>query len=156
MKIAGICLLVLGGMFLLIAGLYFWVYLLFEKMPHKTGRTLGKLCSSQYKKDAAVWSGLGKFDGPPKIAYTIKHFTKSKYLYGVNNKLYLCAFDFWKKPHKIPNSAWVIYCKAFPRFSYLDSDENYFGAFALFVKAIGFLGIAICMAGLGAAFLLKA
>ena len=155
MKIAGICFLILGGVLLLISGLYFGAYLIFEKLPHKTGRTLGKLCGSKYKKDVAVWTGLGKYDGPPRVAFTIKHLTKTKYLYSVNNKLYFCVFDFWTKPHKIPNSAWVIYLKAFPRISYLDNDENCFGAFDFFTKAMIFLGIAICTLGLGVAFLSK-
>ena len=139
----------------MISGLYFCAYLIFEKLPHKTGRTLGKLCGSKYKKDVAVWTGFGKYDGPPRVAFTIKHLTKSKYLYNVNNKLYLCVFDFWRKPHKIPNNAWVIYLKAFPRISYLDNDENCIGAVDFFAKASIFLGIAICAFGLGVAFLSK-
>ncbi len=155
MKITGICFLVLGAVLLLISGLFFGVYLVFEKSPHKTGRTLGKLCGSKYKKDVAVWTGFGKCDGPPRVAFTIKHLTKSKYIYSVNNKLYFCVFDFWKKPHKIPNSTWVIYLKAFPRFSYLAHDENCIGAFDFVAKAIILLGIAICTFGLGIAFLSK-
>ena len=85
MKTIGICILILGGVLLSISGLYFVAYLIFEKLPHKTGRALGKLCNRKYKKDVAVWAGLGKYDGPPRIAFTIKHLTKSKYLYNVNN-----------------------------------------------------------------------
>ncbi len=155
MKIAGICFLILSGVLLLISGLYFGIYLIFEKSPQKTGRTLGKLLDSKYKKDVNVWTGFGKYDGPPRVAFTIKHLTKTKYLYSVNNKHYFCALDFWKKPNKIPNSSWVIYFKAFPYFSYLDNDENCFGAFDFFVKAIIFLGIAICAFGFGVAVLLK-
>lgn len=155
MKTTGICFLIFGGALLLISGLYFGVYLTFEKFPHKTGRTLGQLCGSKYEKDVAVWTGFGKYDGPPRVAFTIKHFTKSKYLYSVNNKLYLCVFGFWRKPHKIPNNSWVIYLKACPRISYLDNDENSIGAFDFFAKAIIFLGIAICIFGLGVAFLSK-
>ena len=155
MKTAGICFFILGGVLLLISGFYFIVYLIFEKSPHKTGRTLGKLYSSKYKKDVAVWAGLGKNDGPPRVAFTIKHLTKSKYLYSVNNKLYLCVFDFWRKPHKVPNSSWVIYLKSFPRISYLDNDENCIGAFDFFAKAIIFLGIAIGTFCLGVSFLSK-
>ena len=154
-KITGICFLILGGVLLLISGLYFYAYLIFEKLPHKTGRTLGKLCGRKYKKDVAVWTGLGKGDGPPRIAFTIKHLTKSKYLYNVNNKLYICVFDFWRKPHKVPNNALVRYLKAFPRISYLDNDENYIGAFDFVVKAIIFLVIAICTFYLGIEFLSK-
>ena len=79
MKIAGICFLILGGVLLLMSGLYLVAYLIFEKSPHKTGRTLGKLYSSKYKKDVNVWTGFGKYDGPPRIAFTIKHLTKTKY-----------------------------------------------------------------------------
>ncbi|MBQ9805711.1 MAG: hypothetical protein IJW49_04300 [Clostridia bacterium] len=156
MKTAGICFLILGGVLLLISGLYFGAYLIFEKLPHKTDRTLGKLCDKKYKKDVAVWTGFGKSDGPPRVAFTIKHLTKSKYLYCVNNNFYLCVFDFWRKPNKIPNNSWVIYLKAFPRISYLDNDENCIGAFDFFVKAILFLGIAIGAFCLGVAFLSKA
>ena len=155
MKTIGICILILGGVLLSISGLYFVAYLIFEKLPHKTERTLGKLYSSKYKKDVDVWTGFGKYDGPPRVAFTIKHLTKSKYLYSVNNKLYLCVFDFWRKPHKVPNSSWVIYLKAFPRISYLDNDENCIGAFDFFAKAIIFLGIAIGTFCLGVAFLSK-
>ena len=155
MKIAGICFFILGGILLLISVLYFAAYLIFEKLPHKTGRTLGKLCNSKYKKDVAVWTGLEKYDGPPRVTFTIKHLTKSKYLYNVNNKIYICVFDFWRKPHKVPNNAWVRYLKAFPRISYLDNDENCIGAFDFFAKAIIFFGIAICTFYLGIAFLSK-
>ncbi len=155
MKTAGICFFVLGGVLLLISGLYFGAYLIFEKLPHKTGRTLGKLCCNKYKKDVAVWTGLGRYDGPPRVAFTIKHLTKTKYLYSVNNKFYLCVFDFWRKPHKVPNSSWVIYLKAFPRISYLDDDENYIGAFDFLAKTFIFLGIAICTFGWGVVFLSK-
>ena len=155
MKTAGICFFILGGALLLITGLYFGAYLIFEKLPHKTGKVLGKLCNRKYKKDVAVWAGLGKNDGPPRVAFTIKHLTKSKYLYSVNNKLYLCVFDFWRKPHKVPNSSWVIYLKSFPRISYLDNDENCIGAFDFFAKAIIFLGIAIGTFCLGVSFLSK-
>ena len=155
MKIAGVCILILGGVLLLISGLYFIVYLIFEKLPHKTDRTLGKLYSTKYKKDVNVWTGFGKYDGPPRIAFTIKNLTKTKYLYSVNNKLYLCALELFRKPHKIPNNSWVVYIKAFPRISYLDNDENCIGAFDFCAKAIVFLGITICTLGLGVAFLLK-
>ena len=155
MKIAGICFLILGGVLLLISGLYFVAYLIFEKLPHKTDRTLGKLYSTKYKKDVNVWTGFGKYDGPPRIAFTIKHLTKTKYVYSVNNKLYLCALEFFRKPHKIPNNSWVVYLKAFPRISYLDNDENYIGAFDFVVKAIIFLVIAICTFYLGIEFLSK-
>jgi len=153
MKTAGICFLILGSVLLLISGLYFGAYFIFEKLPHKTGRTLGKLCGSKYKKDVAVWTGLGKCDGPPRVAFTIKHLTKSKYLYSVNNKVYLCVFGFWRKPHKIPNNSWVRYLKAFPRISYLDTDENCIGSFDFLAKAIVFFVIAICTFGLGIALL---
>ena len=155
MKIAGISFLILGGVLLSISGLYFIAYLIFEKSPHKTGRTLGKLYGSKYKKDVNVWTGFGKYDGPPRIAFTIKHLTKTKYVYNVNNKLYLCVFDFWRKPHKVPNSAWVRYLKAFPRISYLADDENCIGSFDFFAKGMIFLGIAICTLGLGITFLSK-
>ena len=112
MKIAGICFLILGGVLLLISGLYFVAYLIFEKLPHKTDRTLGKLYSTKYKKDVNVWTGFGKYDGPPRIAFTIKHLSKTKYLYSVNNKLYLCALEFFRKPPEIPNNSWVVYLKA--------------------------------------------
>lgn len=153
MKITGICFFILAGVLLLISGLYFGVYLIFEKLPHKTGRTLGKLCHRKYKKDVAVWAGLGQYDGPPRIAFTIKHLTKSKYLYNVNNKLYICVFAFWRKPSKIPNVSRVIYLKAFPRISYLDHDENCIGAFNFFAKAIIFLVIATYAFALGIVFL---
>ncbi len=153
MKTTGICFLILGGVLLLISGLYFGAYLIFEKLPHETDRALGKLCNRKYKKDVAVWTGLQKYDGPPRIAFTIKHLTKSKYLYSVNNKLYICVFNFWRKPHKVPNNSWVIYLKKFPRISYLDNDENYIGAFDFVVKAIIFFVIAIFSFWLGFIFL---
>ncbi len=153
MKIAGICFLILGGVLLMISSLYLGAYLIFEKFPHKTGKTLGTLYSRKYKKDVAVWTGFGKCDGPPRVAFTIKHLTKTKYIYGVNNKQYLCVFDFWRKPHKVPNSCWVIYLKAFPRISYLDHDKNFIGAFNCVEKAMIFLVIAICKFGLGVVFL---
>lgn len=155
MKTVGICFLILGGVLLLISGLYFAAYFIFEKLPHKTGKALGKLYSKKYKKDVDVWTGFGKSDGPPRVAFTIKHLTKAKYLYSVNDKLYLCALEFWKKPHKIPNSSWVIYLKAFPRISYLDNDENCFDAFDFCVKATIILGIAICTLGFGFTLLLE-
>ena len=154
-KIAGICFFVFGGVLLLISGLYFMAYVIFEKKPHRTGRAFGKLCGSKYKKDVNVWAGLGKFNGPPRIAFTIKHLTKTKYVYSVNNKLYLCTFDFFRKPHETPNNSWVVYLKAFPRISYLDNDENWTGSFDFFAKSIVLLGIAIGAIGLGIAFLLK-
>ena len=155
MKIAGICFLIFGGVLLLISGLYFVAYLIFEKLPHKTDRTLGKLYSTKYKKDVNVWTGFGESAGPPRVAFTIKHLSKTKYLYSVNNKLYLCALEFFRKPHKIPNNSWVVYIKAFPCISYLDNDENCIGAFDFCAKAIAFLGIAIFTLGLGVAFLSK-
>ena len=129
--------------------------MIFEKLPHKTERTLGKLYSSKYKKDVNVWAGLGEHDGPIRIAFTIKHLTRTKYIYRVKNKFYICALDFFRKPHKIPNNSWVVYLKAFPRISYLDNDENCIGSFDFFAKALIFLGIAICTFGLGIAFLSK-
>ena len=154
-KIAGICVLIFGGILLLISGFYFIAYVIFEKAPHKTGRTLGKLYSSKYKKDVNVWTGFGKYDGPPRIAFTIKHLTKTKYVYNVNGKFYLCALEFFRKPNKTPNSSWVVYLKVFPRISYLDNDENCIGAFDFFAKAMVFLGIAIGALCLGFAFLSK-
>lgn len=153
MKTAGICFLICGGVLLLLSGLYFGAYLIFEKMPHKAGRALGSLRRRKYKKDVAVWEGMGKFDGPPRVAFTIKHLTKSKYIYRVNNKLYFCVFDFWRKPGKVPKNAWVTYLKAFPRISYLENEENHFGAFAFLIKATGLLGIAVFAIGLGVKFL---
>ncbi len=155
MKTIGICILILGGVLLSISGLYFVAYLIFEKLPHKTERALGKLYSSKYKKDVDVWTGFGKYNGPPRVDFTIKHLTRTKYIYRVKNKFYICAFDFFRKPHKIPNNSWVVYLKAFPRISYLDNDENYIGSFVFFAKALVFLGIAIYTLWLGIAFLSK-
>ena len=149
MKTVVICFFIIVGVLLLVSGSYFAAYLIFEKSPNKTGRTLGRLCGSKYKKDVDVWEGLGKYDGPPRVAFTIKHLTKTKYLYSVNNKLYFCVFDFWRKPHKVPNSAWIVYLKAFPQVAYLDSDENYIGAFDYVVKAFIFFiiaGFVFCVA----------
>ena len=153
MKIAGICFLILGGVLLSLSGLYLGAYFIFEKLPQKTGKTLGKLWDRKYKKDVDVWAGLGRLDGPPGVVFTIKHLTKTKYLYVANNKQYLCVFDFWRKPHKVPNDAWVIYLKAFPRISYLKHDENHIGAFDFVGKAIACFSIAISTLGLGFALL---
>ena len=153
MKATGICILVVGGILLLISGINTCAYWIFEKFPNKTDRTLGKLYRRQHKKDVAVWSGLGKFDGAPKVAFTIKHLTKTKYLYRVKNSRYLCVYHFWRKPHKIPNDAWVIYLKTISRISYLDHDDNCIGSFGFLAKAIIFLVIGICTIGLGTALL---
>ena len=153
MKTAGICFLILGGVLLLLSGLYLGAYFIFEKLPHKTGKALGKLWDRKYKKDVDIWAGLGRLNGLPVVAFTIKHLTKTKYLYVVNNKQYLCVFDFWRKPHKVPHDAWVIYLKAFPWISYLDDDKNYIGAFDCVSKALIFFLIAITTLGLGFALL---
>ena len=155
MKTAGICFLILGGILLLLAGFYYCVYLIFENHPHKTSRTLGRLSKSKYKQDVHVWGGLGKYDGPPRIAFTIKHLTKTKYIYNVNNKLYACTFDFLKKPRHVPSTAWVTYLKAFPGISYLSDSENYTGTIDFLGKAMCLLGIAICSIGFGIALLTR-
>ena len=153
MRATGICILVIGGIMLLTSGINFCAYWIFEKFPNKTERALGKLYSHNHKKDVAVWSGLGKFDGPPKVAFNLKHLTKTKYMYRVNNSQYLCSYHFWQKPHKIPNDAWVIYLKAFPRISYLHHEDNCIGSFDFLAKAIIFLVIGISAIGLGTALL---
>ena len=155
MKIAGICFLIFSGILVLLSIIYFIAYFIFEKLPHKAGKALGVLYNRKYKKDVAVWDGFGKYDGPPKILFTIRHLTKSKYLYRVNNKLFLCTYEFWRKPHKVPNNSWVIYLKAFPRISYLDHSENCVGTFIFVAKAITALLIALCTSNLGIAFLSK-
>lgn len=155
MKIAGICFLILGVILLLISGFYFWTYQIFEKHPDKTGKALGKLYDKKYKKDVAVWTGFGKYDGPPRIAFTIKNLTKSKYIYCVNNKLFLCTYSFFRKPHKVPTNSWVVYLKCFPRISYLKDEENCIGAFDFCANAMIFLGIAIGAFGIAVAFFSK-
>ena len=155
MKTAGICFLILGGVLLLISGFYYGVYLIFEKLPHKTERALGRLCRSKYKKDVPVWTGLGRYDGPPRIAYYIKHLTKTKYVYRVDKKLHRCAFNFLRKPSKVPEVCWVIYLKAFPRISYLENEENCMGADGFWGKALIFFALTLFALGVGAYFLLK-
>ena len=152
MKTAGICFLILGGVLLLISGFYYGVYLIFEKLPHKTERALGRLYRSKYKKDVPVWTGFGRCDGPPRIAYYIKHLTKTKYVYRVDKKLHRCAFNFWRKPSKVPEVCWVIYLKAFPRISYLENEENCIATDTFFFKAILFLVWAIIALGAGVSF----
>ena len=153
MRATGICILVVGGVSLLISGINFYAYWIFEKFPTKTDRTLGKLYNRKHKKDVAVWTGLGKCDGPPKVAFTIRHLTKTKYLYRVNNSQYLCAYHFWRKPHKIPKDAWVVYLKTFPRISYLHHEDNCIGSFDFLAKVIISLIIGVCMIGFGIALL---
>ena len=153
MKIAAICFFIFGGIMLLVAGFYFICYTIFEKYPDKTGRILGRLYDSNYKKDVKVWGGFEKGNGPPRIIFTIKHLTKTKYVYRVGDKLYLCTFDFWKKPHKVPNCCWVVYIKAFPRISYLDSNENHVDGLDYFLNALIVLFIAIGAICLGIAML---
>ena len=151
MRTAEICFFILGGVLLLIAGFYFAVYTVFEKFPQKTDKTFGRLYDSKYKNDVAVWGGLGKGDGPPRIVFTIKHLTKTKYVYRVGDKLYLCTFAFWRKPSKVPSCCRVVYIKNFPRISYLDSDENYFDGMDYFMRALMILFIALGAIGLGLA-----
>ena len=151
MKIIGICILFVGGILLLTSVTHLVAYIIFEKFPHKTARAFGKLWCGEYKKDVKVWFWKGQCS--PRVAFIIKHLTKTKYLYKVNDKSYLCACEFLKKPSKVACGSWVVYLKAIPSISYLDNNENYIGALDVFLKGIIFFLIAACVLCLGIVFL---
>lgn len=118
MIIFGICLISVGIVFLMLAGIFFLLYRTFEHQNNKTAKTGAFLKDVKHKKDVPL---VGR---RWRIVSVIKDQSKGIYKYTVNNKSYKIRYVEFVTLRQMPQIVQVIYLKKFPRIAYVKTDTS--------------------------------
>ena len=142
-----IALFVVGGVLLLMAGAFYWLYRFFEnekKNKDKIKKTGAYLASVKHKTDVPVY---GKnYPGGPIHVYIIKHLSRGRYEYIVDGKKYRIRHEEFLRKREMPYMIPIVYMIRFPRIAVI-RNENYLWLHALLSFFIGFSLLAIAFLG---------
>ena len=139
---------VIGGVLLLMAGAFYWLYRFFEnekKNKDKLKRTGAYLASVKHKKDVPLY-GKNHLGGGPTHVYIIKHLSRGRYEYIVDGKKYRIRHEMFVRKREMPYMIPIVYMIRFPRIAVI-RNENYLFFHALLSFFIGFGLLAIAFLG---------
>lgn len=142
-----IALFVVGGVLLLMAGAFYWLYRFFEnekKNKDKIKKTGAYLASVKHKTDVPVY-GKNYLGGPIHV-YIIKHLSRGRYEYIVDGKKYRIRHEEFLRKREMPYMIPIVYMIRFPRIAVI-RNENYLWLHALLSFFIGFSLLAIAFLG---------
>ena len=131
---------VIGGVLLLMAGAFYWLYRFFEnekKNKDKIKKTGAYLASVKHKKDVPVYGttpGLGL--ASLRIEMIIKHRSRGRYEYVVDGKKYRIRHEMFVTKRQMPYMVPIVYMIRFPRIAVI-RDENMIWVKALFCFVFG-------------------
>ena len=131
---------VIGGVLLLMAGAFYWLYRFFEnekKNKDKIKKTGAYLASVKHKKDVPVYGttpGLGL--ASLRIEMIIKHRSRGRYEYIVDGKKYRIRHEMFVRKREMPYMVPIVYMIRFPRIAVI-RDENMIWVKALFCFVFG-------------------
>ena len=135
-----IALFVVGGVLLLMAGAFYWLYRFFEnekKNKDKIKKTGAYLASVKHKKDVPLY-GKNHLGGGPAHVYIIKHLSRGRYEYIVDGKKYRIRHEMFVRKREMPYMVPIVYMIRFPRIAVI-RDENMIWVKALFCFVLGLL-----------------
>lgn len=131
---------VIGGILLLMAGAFYWLYRFFEnekKNKDKIKKTGAYLASVKHKKDVPVYGTTpGRGLSSLRIEMIIKHRSRGRYEYIVDGKKYRIRHEMFVRKREMPYMIPIIYMIRFPRIAVI-RDENMIWVKALFCFVLG-------------------
>ena len=137
-----IALFVVGGVLLLMAGAFYWLYRFFEnekKNRDKLKRTGAYLASVKHKKDVPVYGTTpGQGLSSLRLEMIIKHRSRGRYEYIVDGKKYRIRHEMFVTKRQMPYMVPIVYMIRFPRIAVI-RDENMIWVKALFCFVLGLL-----------------
>lgn len=137
-----IALFVVGGVLLLMAGAFYWLYRFFEnekKNKDKIKKTGAYLASVKHKKDVPVYGTTpGRGLSSLRIEMIIKHRSRGRYEYIVDGKKYRIRHEMFVRKREMPYMVPIVYMIRFPRIAVI-RDENMIWVKALFCFVLGLL-----------------
>lgn len=133
---------VIGGVLLLMAGAFYWLYRFFEnekKNKDKIKKTGAYLASVKHKKDVPVYGTTpGRGLSSLRIEMIIKHRSRGRYEYVVDGKKYRIRHEMFVRKREMPYMVPIVYMIRFPRIAVI-RDENMIWVKALFCFVLGLL-----------------
>ena len=136
-----IALFVIGGILLLLAGAFYWLYRFFEnekKNKDKIKRTGAYLASVKHKTDVPVYGATpGRGLSSIRIEMIIKHRSRGRYEYIVDGKKYCIRHELFVTKRQMPYMVPIVYMTRFPRIATIRDSSN------LSIKAILCLGFGL-------------
>jgi hypothetical protein len=136
-----IALFVIGGILLLLAGAFYWLYRFFEnekKNKDKIKRTGAYLASVKHKTDVPVYGATpGRGLSSIRIEMIIKHRSRGRYEYIVDGKKYRIRHELFVTKRQMPYMVPIVYMIRFPRIAVI-RGENF-----LWVQALLCMGFAL-------------
>ena len=136
-----IALFVIGGILLLLAGAFYWLYRFFEnekKNKDKIKRTGAYLASVKHKTDVPVYGATpGRGLSSIRIEMIIKHRSRGRYEYIVDGKKYCIRHELFVTKRQMPYMVPIVYMTRFPRIATIRDSGN------LSIKAILCLGFGL-------------
>ena len=137
-----IALFVVGGVLLLMAGAFYWLYRFFEnekKNKDKIKKTGAYLASVKHKKDVPVYGTTpGRGLSSLRLEMIIKHRSRGRYEYIVDGKKYRIRHEMFVTKRQMPYMVPIVYMIRFPRIAVI-RDENMIWVKALFCFVLGLL-----------------
>lgn len=131
---------VIGGILLLMAGAFYWLYRFFEnekKNKDKLKRTGAYLASVKHKKDVPVYGTTpGRGLSSLRLEMIIKHRSRGRYEYIVDGKKYRIRHEMFVTKRQMPYMVPIVYMIRFPRIAVI-RDENMIWVKALFCFVFG-------------------
>ena len=133
---------VIGGILLLMAGAFYWLYRFFEnekKNKDKIKKTGAYLASVKHKKDVPVYGTTpGRGLSSLRLEMIIKHRSRGRYEYVVDGKKYRIRHEMFVTKRQMPYMVPIVYMIRFPRIAVI-RDENMIWVKALFCFVLGLL-----------------
>ena len=136
-----IALFVIGGVLLLMAGAFYWLYRFFEnekKNKDKIKKTGAYLASVKHQTDVPVYGttpGLGL--ASLRVQMMFKHRSRGRYEYIVDGKKYRIRHELFVTKRQMPYMVPIVYMIRFPRIAVI-RGENF-----LWVQALLCMGFAL-------------
>ena len=132
---------VIGGVLLLMAGAFYWLYRFFEnekKNKGKIKKTGAYLASVKHKTDVPVYGTTpGRGLASLRIEMIIKHRSRGRYEYIVDGKKYRIRHEEFVRKREMPYMIPIVYMIRFPRIATVRDSSK------LWVKAIFCLGFGL-------------
>ncbi len=141
---------VIGGVLLLMAGAFYWLYRFFEnekKNKDKIKKTGAFLASVKHQTDVPVYGttpGQGLLG--IHIDSTLKHRSRGRYEYIVDGKKYHIRHELFVTKRQMPYMVPIVYMIRFPRIAVI-RGENFLWVQAFIYFGLGLLVLSAALFG---------
>ena len=124
MLIFATVLFALSALSLVVAAAFFVLCRIFERKHAMLESVSASLQSIKHKRDVPVYERNGSRT-PRRIVMIIKHWSRGKYEYTVNNKKYRIHYVDFVTPRNLPMRVLVVYWKRFPKIAYVKTETSF-------------------------------